>query len=69
MQEFGFEKAETEREQETMSNAQRIKDIIERASHRPDESRLSQRLETSRAINPTQRTSTVQPKHETPKQK
>jgi hypothetical protein len=52
-----------------MTNAQRIKAVIERASARPDESRLTQQLQSARAANPTQRTATVQPKHETPKQR
>jgi hypothetical protein len=52
-----------------MNNGQRIKEVIERASQRPDEARLSRQLESNRATNPTQRTASVQPKHETPKQR
>ena len=52
-----------------MTDAQRFKEVIERAGNRANDATLSQRLEKSRATGSSQRTSTNRPTHETPKQK
>jgi hypothetical protein len=51
-----------------MTNAKKMKAVIDRAS-RNNDSELVKRLENTLSPVPSQRTSTMQPKHETPKQR
>jgi len=58
--------AESER---TVTIAEKMKAVIERASRNSPDQAWSQRLDSAPRPEPWRRTSTTQPKHETPKQR